>query len=163
VNAETELLLRYLDGELSPAEAQRFRARLANRPQLRRELRDMQRVGGLVRGWSKTAEARGGGLVEPTLRRIRAAERFRSASATLACGLALGLLLVLRGSSPALPAAPHVEHLEVSHFLAGAAIERVEASHQQAQVFVVGRTSTPVVWLEDDAQEEDGSPEQDPG
>ena len=160
---ETELLLRYFDRELSPAEAERFRARLVASPQLRRELREMAKVGALLRAWSGAVEARGAGLLEPTLSRVHAANRSRPGYAALGVGIALLLLLALRGSSASLTAAPRVEHLEPAHFLAGAAIERVEAKDQPARVFVVGRTSTPVVWLVDDPQEEDGSPEQDPG
>jgi anti-sigma factor RsiW len=166
VNDETQLLLRYLDGELSPVEAERFRARLADSPELCRELERMQQVGALLRVWSKTAEARGAELLEPTLRQVEArhnARRRRSVYGTLACGLATGLLFVLRGSPGSLTATPRVEYLHAAHFLEGAAIERVEASDQRAQVFVVGRASTPVVWLVDEAQDDDGPPNQDPG
>jgi anti-sigma factor RsiW len=166
VKDETKLLLRYLDGELSPAEAEHFRARLADSPELGRELDRMQEVGALLRVWSKSAAARGAELLEPTLRRVEAehrAGRRRSVYGTLACGLALSLLFVLHGSSGSLAATPAVEHLQAAHFLGGAAIERVEASDQQAQVFVVGRASTPVVWLADDAQDDDGPSNQDPG
>lgn len=41
-----------------------------------------------------------------------------------------------------------------------AAIERVEATDRQAQVFVLGGSSTPVVWL---ADEDDDAEQQDPG
>jgi hypothetical protein len=161
VKPETELLQRYFDREMSAAEAERFRARLAHSPELRQGLRELQQVGALLRVWSGTAEARGADLLEPTLQRIRTAERLRSSYPVLACGVAFALLLVLRGSSAALPLV--AKHLEPLHFASSAAIERVEASDQQAQVFVVGAAATPVVWLLDDALEEDGSPEQDPG
>ena len=158
---EAELLQRYFDREMSPAEAEHFRERLAQSPELRRELRELQQVGALLRVWSGTVETRGAELLEPTLRRIRTAQRLRSSYPVLACGVAFAVLLVLRGSSSALPA--QAKHLEAIHFASSAAIERVEASDQQAQVFVVGAAATPVVWLLDEGQEEDGPPEQDPG
>jgi hypothetical protein len=44
-----------------------------------------------------------------------------------------------------------------------AAIERIEAGDKQAQVFVLGGSTTPVVWLADDAPDDDASYLQDPG
>lgn len=73
MTAETELLLRFLDGELSGAEAERFRARLARSPELSRRLREMRRVGALLRFWAEDAQSRAGELLEPTLQRVRRA------------------------------------------------------------------------------------------
>ena len=46
----------------------------------------------------------------------------------------------------------------------GAAIERIESGSKHAQVFVLGKGSTPVVWLADDVEAEAEAPGQrDPG
>jgi anti-sigma factor RsiW len=164
VNAETELLLRYLDGEMSPGEAQSFRARLAESPAMRQELREMQRVGVLVREWAGKTEQRAGDLVGPTLRRVEQTERARVRYNTLGYVLAAALSLALPWSkhTPLVLLEPAVP--KVTAPPAAAAIERVEAHDQRAQVFVVNGSSTPVVWLSDDVQDDDdSSDEQDPG
>jgi len=157
VNHDSELLLRYLDGELSPEEAERFRACLAESPQLSGRLREMQRVGSLVRLWADGVGERAESLLEPTLRRVQVAERQRARQAVLGLGLAAVLL------AAALPWSGLGQHGPVlAPFGAssppGAAIERIEAGGKHAQVFVVGRESTPVVWLADEAESEDDGP-----
>lgn len=71
MNREAELLLRYLDDDLSPLERRDFCVRLASSAGLRRQLRDLQRVGEMVRIWSRNAEERAADLVAPTLERVR--------------------------------------------------------------------------------------------
>jgi len=164
VKAQTKLLLRYLDREMAADEAEAFRARLAESAELRRELEEMQRVGALLRGWAAEAEAKGEALLEPTLARVQAAATRRGHRT--AVGYALAAALVL-----ALPWSRHVPELRAENSVAAndvaagptiAAIERVEATDRQAQVFVLGGSSTPVVWLADDAAEDDAE-QQDPG
>jgi hypothetical protein len=161
VNHDTQLLLRYVDREMSPDEAEGFRARLAESAALRQELLEMQRVGTLVRRWASTAEARAAGLVEPTLARVRDAERKRSRHTTLGYAV-LAVLLAALPWSRRLPELSTAERPMVVVAPTGAAIERLEAVDKQAQVFVLGASSTPVVWLADDAPDEDAS-DQDPG
>ncbi|RYZ05001.1 MAG: hypothetical protein EOO73_21665 [Myxococcales bacterium] len=161
MNADSEQLSRYLDGEMTPAEAAAFEARLATSGQLRRELEAVRQVGRALRLWSRSVEPRAASLLEPTLARARQHEQRRArhvrvgylAAATLALvTLPWGRLdsVVSPTGAPAL-------------LPASAAIERVEASDRHAQVFVVGSSSTPVLWLADDAPEEGASAEQDPG
>ena len=80
MNEETELLLRYLDGELSPEQARAFRERLAENPRLVCRLQEMRRVGSLLRVWADDAGRRVHDLVDPTLERVRRASK--SARAT---------------------------------------------------------------------------------
>jgi anti-sigma factor RsiW len=163
VTEDAQLLLRYVDGEMSPGEAQKFRARLAESPALRQKLQEMRRVGALVRLWASGVERRAEALVEPTLLRVHAAQRRSVRVATLSYALAALLVVALpwsqRAPELAAPAPPSQKLMP-----AGAAIERIEAGDTQAQVFLVGTSSTPVVWLADDAQDDDDDPhEQDPG
>jgi anti-sigma factor RsiW len=160
VNRDTKLLLRYLDGEMLPGEAHGFRARLAESPALRQRLQQMQRVGALVRIWAGSAEERAGDLVVATLKRVQQAERRRARNTTLGYVLAAALIIGLPWArrAPELAAAPS----ELAK-PAGAAIERIEAGDKQARVFVVGSSSTPVVWLADEAQEDDATGEPGPG
>ena len=160
VSPETKRLLRYLDREMSRDEAEQFRARLAESPVLRQKLLEMQRVGALVRRWARAAEARAGELVEPTLERVRETEHKQRRQTTLGYALAAVLLIVLPWSRRAPELTGSVGPSAV--LPAGAAIERVEAVDQQAQVFVLGSSSTPVVWLADDAAD-DTVAEQGPG
>lgn len=162
MKAQTKQLLRYLDREMTAAEADEFRARLAESPELRRELQEMQRVGALLRGWAAQAEAQGDSLLEPTLARVQAAASRRGHQTALGYALAAALVL-------ALPWSRHVPELRANGPSqakvapaepTAAAIERVEATDRQAQVFVLGGSSTPVVWLADEADDTD---EQDPG
>jgi anti-sigma factor RsiW len=155
-------LLCYLDREMPAEEAQAFEKSLAESPELRQELAEMRRVGAFVRSWAASVEARGAELVEPTLVRVKDAERKRSRQATLGYVLAAALLLVLPWSrrTPEL-GFPHQQSQAVSS--PGAAIERLEAADTRAQVFVVGSSSTPVVWLADDAPDDDSSEQQGPG
>jgi anti-sigma factor RsiW len=162
VNAETKRLLCYLDGEMSAAEADEFRARLADSPALCEQLREMQRVGALVRGWAATAEVRGAELLEPTLARLQNAERKRARQTTVGYAIATALLLVLPWSRQAPELAAPVVQTRVENPSA-AAIERIEAGDKQAQVFVLGGSTTPVVWLADDAPDDDAAYVQDPG
>ena len=161
MSPDTERLLRYLDREMSRDEAEQFRARLGEDPALRQELAEMQRVGALVRRWASTAEARAGELVEPTLVRVRESEHKRRRQATLGYALAAILLVVLPWSRPAPDLTGVVAPSAVQP--AGAAIERLEAVDKQAQVFVLGDSSTPVVWLADEASDDDAAEQQGPG
>lgn len=158
MNTEAALLQRYLDGDLSPVEAELFRARLAESPTLRRQLAELQRLGAALRVWSRAAEERAEPLLEPTLRRVDEQARKQARHTSLGYALAGALLVALPWASYAGRAALEPGSLTPS----AAAIERVEATDQQAQVFVVGSSSTPVVWLVDDAEEDEIS-EQDPG
>ncbi len=162
VNPETKRLLRYLDREMSRDEAEQFRARLAESPALRQKLQEMQRVGALVRRWANATEARAGELVEPTLLRVRESERKRRRQNTLGYALAAFLLVALPWSRRAPELIGSVGPSAVT-LPAGAAIERVEAVDQQAQVFVLGSSTTPVVWLADDATDDDAAQQQGPG
>jgi len=160
VNAETERLLRYFDREMSAGEAEAFRARLAESPELSRQLQEMQRVRALVRGWAAATEVRGADLVEPTLTRVHEAERKRARQTTLGYAVATSLLLLLPWSRQAeLGSAPQTQVAKSP----SAAIERIEAADQQAQVFLLGGSSTPVVWLADDAADDDEADQQGPG
>jgi anti-sigma factor RsiW len=162
VNSESKLLVRYLDGELSPEEAREFQARLDDSPELARELCEMQTVGGLVRAWAERAESRADSLLAPTLARVARAEQKRSRHASL--GLTLAAVLAL-----ALPWAPgphapmETALLDRPSLVPGAAIERLEAGDTQARVFVVGSSHTPVVWLADEVLDDDENEQQDPG
>lgn len=160
MNEET-LLLRYLDGELSPDEVVAFRMQLARSPELRRQLAELEQVGSLVRAWAAQAGRRAGPLLEPTLQRIELAEQKRRRYAGRAVAVAALLLLLLPASArdPFVSRAPSAVTTSVRAEPA-AAIERLEAPDRHAQVFVVGSSGTPVVWLVDEA--EDAS-DQDPG
>ncbi len=74
MNEDAQLLSRYVDGELSAAEAEGFRARLAADAALGRQALALQRIGALLRCWAGEAQARCGDLVEPTLERVRTAQ-----------------------------------------------------------------------------------------
>lgn len=154
---DSEQLQRYLDGELSPEQACAFQERLSASPELQRDLTEMQLIGGLLRRWADDAEHRAGALVEPTLQRIEMVEQRRSRHASLGMAVAASLLLLLpasgRDSWPS-----RVAPVSVSSAPRGAppaAIERIEAAGQHARVFIVGSASTPVVWLADDAAEDE--------
>ena len=157
------LLQRYVDGDLSAAETEVLRARLAHSPELSSKLAELRRLSGLLQLWSEDTQRRGSDLVEPTLRRVQAAEQKRARHATLGFALAAALVAVLPFASQAhfTPAA----RLHAPAIVApGAAIERIESGDKHAQVFVVGAASTPVVWLSDDAAEDAEAPvTQDPG
>lgn len=161
---DSEQLQRYLDGELTPEQERAFQQRLSGSPELQRDLTEMQLVGGLLRRWADDAERRTGSLVESTLLRIEAAEQKRSRHASLGMAVAVLLLLLLpasgRDSWPS-RVAP-IAATELPRLAPPAAIELLEAGEQHAQVFVVGSASTPVVWLADDAAEEETEP-QGPG
>jgi len=163
VTEDSQQLLLYADGEMSADEAQRFRARLAESPALRQKLQEMRRVGRLLRVWSSGAERRAEDLLEPTLLRVHQAQRRSSRAATFSYALAAVLAVVLpwsqRAPEPLAPATASAPSLP-----AAAAIERIDAGDTQAQVFMVGNSSTPVIWLADDTQDDDDSPpEQGPG
>jgi anti-sigma factor RsiW len=162
VTSRSKLLLRYIDGELSPAEAAEFRARLARDPELERELLEMQTVGSLVRAWAEQAESRAGALLAPTLARVQQAEQRRARHASLGLAIAAALAFALPWARDAhAPPAPSLTARPL--VAAGAAIERLEAGDTQARVFVVGSSATPVVWLADAAWVDDAGGEQDPG
>jgi anti-sigma factor RsiW len=164
VTEDSEQLQRYLDDELSPEQTRAFQERLAASPELQRDLTEMQLVGGLLRRWADDAERRAGSLVEPTLLRIEAAEQKRSRHASLGMAVAAVLLLLLPASgrdgwpSRVVPSAVN----ELPQLAPPAAIELLDAGEQHAQLFVVGSASTPVVWLADDAAEEE-TEQQGPG
>jgi anti-sigma factor RsiW len=158
VSADAELS-RYLDGELSPAEVAAFEVRLRESPALRRELAELRAVGAALRVWSRAAEDRAGDLLGPTLERARADVRRQTLHARLGyVGVALALVTLpwARFDSSLGPLGEGARP-------APAAIERVEATDLHAQVFVVGSAKTPVLWLADDAPEEDEADAQDPG
>jgi len=160
VSPETEQLLRYFDREMGPAEAAAFRARLAESPALAEQLDQLRQVGAAVRQWSRDAEDRAGALLEPTLRRVGRAERRRSRQALVGYVLAALVLVALpwsrRAPQLSTPPAPTIA-------APGAAIERVEATDRHAQVFVLGSSSTPVLWLADEALDDAEQSAQDPG
>lgn len=163
---DSEQLQRYLDGELTSEQARAFQERLALSPELQRDLTEMQLIGGLLRRWADDAEHRAGPLVEPTLLRIETAEQQRSRHASLGMAVAALLLLLLPASGshswPSRVVPVGIDSLP--GLLPPAAIERLEAGDQRAQVFIVGSASTPVVWLADDAGEgEDETELQGPG
>jgi hypothetical protein len=112
-----------------------------------------------LRGWAEDQGLRAAEHVEPTLERVNEHEQGR-ARRSAAAGYALVAAAVLipwsqQGAVAHQPAAQPVPP-------SGAAIERLEAGDKQAQVFVVGASSTPVVWLADDGQDEDTT-ERGPG
>lgn len=154
---DSEQLQRYLDGELTPEQARAFQDRLAASPELQRDLTEMQLIGGLLRRWADDAEHRAGPLVEPTLLRIETVEQKRSRHASLGMAVAALLLWLLPASgsdswpSRVVPVAIDT----LPPLFPPAAIERLEAGDQRAQVFLVGSASTPVVWLADDAGEDE--------
>jgi hypothetical protein len=162
---DDELLQRYLDGELSSEEACAFRVRLLSSPELQRELTELQLVGGLVRRWADEAGERASSLVQPTLARVDEAAAVRSRHASLGMAVAAVMLVLLPGSgqqafAPLPTTLGKTAQTEVAP--PPVAIERLEAGDRHAQVFVVGKSSTPVVWLADEASEET-TEEQDPG
>jgi anti-sigma factor RsiW len=157
VNEDSEQLQRYLDGELTPEEECAFQERLSASPELQRDLTEMQLIGGLLRRWADEAERRPGSLVDATLLRIEAAEQKRSRHASLGMAVAALLLFLLPASgheswpSRVVPLATTA----LPALAPPAAIELLEAGDQHAQVFIVGSASTPVVWLADDAAEDE--------
>lgn len=157
VNVEAMRLQRYLDGELTPDEAATFRARLAESPELRRELEQLRRVGAAVRVWSDTVETGAADLLQPTLARVAHSDRKRARQGLVGYALAAVVLVALPWAHPRFEPAALVPAAPAPR---GAAIERVEATDRQAQVFVVGSDRTPVVWLADDGAD---ASEQDPG
>ena len=72
---DAELVSLYVDGELSPADAESFRVRLVTDGALCRQARALERIGELLRSWAHDAQQRAGDLVEPTLERASEAER----------------------------------------------------------------------------------------
>jgi hypothetical protein len=162
LSPETQRLFRYLDREMTRDEEDAFCARLADDPCLRQQLDEMQRVGAMVRLWSSAAEARAGELVEPTLSRVSEAAQRRGRRANVGYALAAVLLIALPWSRRVpLLLGPVSQSLAVPP--SAAAIERVEAADQQAQVFVLGTSRTPVVWLADDASDDETTEQQGPG
>ncbi len=157
MNADRQLLLRYVDGEMSRFEEQRFRARLAATPDLRQELAEIEHVGKLVRLWASEVEGRAGGLLEPTLSRVAKAEKRRVWQFSAALAAAVALVALASWTAPErFQRAPRAARTALSaQVLAAdsAAIERLDPGAQEARVFVVGRRATPVVWLVDDAEQ----------
>jgi anti-sigma factor RsiW len=164
VNADKLQLLRYLDGDLSVEEARAFRARLVESPALQRELAEMRRVGALLRSWAAEQEGRASDLVEPTLARVSTQQARGARFAALGYALAAALVVVLPWSPATTPASG--ARLPLALAVAptpGAAIERVQAVDKPAEVFVLGIDGTPVVWLSDDAQDDEAPVDQGPG
>jgi anti-sigma factor RsiW len=159
------LLQRYLDGDLTPLETEQLSARFAHEPELSRELGELRRVGRLLRLWADDVQ-QGASLVEPILRRVQLAERQRPRHATLGFALAAALVAALPFASLSRISgapAPALGAFTLASGL-GAAIERIEPGDTHAQVFVVGATSTPVVWLSDESGDDvDALIDQDPG
>lgn len=158
MTSDSERLLRYLDGEMSALEAQRFRARLAETPALRQKLAEMQRVGEFVRLWASRAEGRAGNILEPTLARVAREEKRSARMFSLAFAVTLVLIALSPWSRPPGLVQPPglVEHTplrERAGRVGSAAIERIDSGAQQATVFVVGTNATPVVWLSDDLEQ----------
>lgn len=165
MNDDRELLQRYLDGELTPAEASAFCERLSSSPELQRELTEMQLIGGLLRRWADDTGRQAGSLLEPTLLRVEAAEQRRGRHASLGMAVAAALLLLLPASgqqSWSSGVVPGSVAVVAPPPTPPAAIERLEVGDQHAQVFVVGSASTPVVWLSEDLGDEHVEP-QGPG
>lgn len=157
MNVEAMRLQRYLDGDLTPDEAAEFRARLSESPALRRELEQLRRLGAAVRVWSSTAEAGAEELLQPTLERVAQSEKKRARQGLVGYAIAAMVLVALPWARPGFEPLSPAPAAPAPH---GAAIERVEATDRQAQVFVVGTDRTPVVWLADEAADDS---EQDPG
>jgi anti-sigma factor RsiW len=159
------LLQRYLDGDLTPLETEQLCARFAHEPELSRELGELRRVGGLLRLWADDVQ-QGASLVEPILRRVQLAERQRARYAARGFALAAALVVALPFASLsrlAVAPAPALAAFALASW-PGAAIERIEPGDTHAQVFVVGATSTPVVWLSDETGDDvDALIDQDPG
>jgi anti-sigma factor RsiW len=156
------LLQRYLDGDLTPLESEQLRARFAHEPELSRELAELRRVGRLLRLWADDVQ-HGVSLVEPILRRVQMAERPRPRPATLGFALVAALIAALPFARTAEAPAPALDAFTLASG-PGAAIERIEPGDTHAHVFVVGATSTPVVWLSDETGDDVDAPnDQDPG
>jgi anti-sigma factor RsiW len=149
VNQDQLLLQRWLDGELSPLEAERFRTRLERDAALSRELDRLVQVGSLLRSWAGQTERRAGGLVASTMVRVRREERRRSQAFTAACLAAVVMLSVSPWSSPELGMPEGI-----SPRTRAAAVERVDAGATSAVVFAVGLSETPVVWLNETSADE---------
>jgi hypothetical protein len=115
-----------------------------------------------VRDWAAVAEVRGAELLEPTLARVQNAERKRARQTAVGYAIATVFLLVLPWSRPAPELTRPAPKTQLERPSA-AAIERVEAGDKRAQVFVLGGSTTPVVWLADDAPEDEAPYLQDPG
>lgn len=159
------LLQRYLDGDLTPLETAQLRARFAHEPELSRELGELRRVGRLLRLWAEDVQ-QGTSLVEPIFHRIQVAERQRPRHAMLGFALAAALIAALPFASLSRIAGSQAPALDAFTLASGvgAAIERIEPGDTHAQVFVVGATSTPVVWLSDETGDDvDVLIDQDPG
>jgi anti-sigma factor RsiW len=164
VTEDSELLQRYLDGDLSPEQGRAFHERIASSPELQRELTELQLVGSLVRGWAQETGERAASLVQPTLSRVEEASAQRTRHASLGMAVAAVLLLVLPSSGQeALWLRSSQTAITPRQELAPpVAIERLEAGEGHAEVFVIGQASTPVVWLADEGLDEP-SADQDPG
>lgn len=161
MNEDTQLLLRYVDREMSALEAERFAARLRESPELARQMREMQQVGVELRRWSNEVEGRADGLLEATLERVRGVGARRRQKYWLGYGVAALALVALRASATL--ESPTALDASAAPAAAGAAIERIELTQPSAQVFMVGSSATPVVWLADDAQDDQEPSDQDPG
>lgn len=159
VTDEAQLLQRYLDGELSSREAAAFRERLAASPELRRELAELRQVGSALRDWAAQQGQRAAPLLEVTLRRAGQSEAKPRRHLALAVAMVSGLALLPSAHEPFPSRIPVAVALSEQPAPA-AAIERLVAVDERAQVFLVRGSSTPVVWLNDSEGEASG---QDPG
>jgi len=106
-----ELLSRYLDGDLPPAEARRLDQRLASEPQLRDELEAMSSLRQAVRDLAARDQppAKLESLLEPLRRSapaqpvLRPAFRWLAAAATAVIGVGLAIQVARRNPAPTLP------------------------------------------------------------
>lgn len=160
---DSKLLQRYVDGDLSPAEVEAFQVRLAESPELERELSELLALGGILRAWAARTEARADGLLAPTLSRIGEADQQRARQTSLGFLAAALLLFASPWTRDIAPPFAGGGALPRTSLLRGANIERLEAGSTQARVFVVGSAGTPVVWLADDAAGDADPESQGPG
>ncbi|HVU03744.1 MAG TPA: hypothetical protein VHE30_18425 [Polyangiaceae bacterium] len=173
---EEELLMKHVDGELEPSEADSVRRLLAESGEARALVRDFERVGHLVRAVADERGRAADGIAdqvfarlpepEPAPRRARVVALAPVAALALAAAAAVALLVrpVPRTSVPvAEPSAQEVAVLpsvlapapadeDPAEGDTGAAIESVDFGAQNGSIFMVasGPQVTPVVWLSDD-------------
>jgi hypothetical protein len=165
-------LMNLHDGEVGPEQSARLRAEAAADPVASAKLRDLGRVGDLVREW---AEARSQGfdvadavmarLDVPVPRRSRVVELWLPAAAAVALAAAVLFVVTTRetgveGSAPPVALGPGCGDRELGEALPAlpspepsVAIESVDFGEKQGTIFMVGGEGgdTPVIWLTDSA------------
>jgi len=181
-----EQLMRYHDGELSEAEAHAVEAALEDEPELAGELEAYGELGSFVRAWDQSNSAKLAtfdvsasvmAALEPPRARVHALLPRIATWVSLGAAIAAGSVLVVRSWSapPVAPGGPRAgEHAELSiasavpelsAVLPGqeakpspATIESVDFGSNAGTVFVVSTDSseTPVVWMPDDAEPDEG-------